>query len=75
MSSKVIFTFEEDSMLADYLSRRPCLYDLQHSAYKDQQIKENVWKEISKKLNKSGKCIYLQSNYYNSSSIEYLLIL
>lgn len=59
MSSKVIFTFEEDFMLADYVSRHPCLFDSQHNSYKDSQIKENVWKEISKNLKKSGKCIYL----------------
>ncbi|XP_060868458.1 uncharacterized protein LOC132943462 [Metopolophium dirhodum] len=53
MSSKVTFTFEEDSLLADYVSRHPCLYDLQHNAYKDIHIKENVWKEIATRLKKS----------------------
>lgn len=46
MCSKVILTFEKDSMLAEYDSRHPCLFDLQRCAYKDQQIKENVRKEI-----------------------------
>jgi len=59
MSSKVTITFEEDTLLADYVSRHPCLYDLQHNAYKDIHIKENVWKKISTRLKKSGKYIYL----------------
>lgn len=55
MSSNVIFTYEEDSLFADY----PCMFDLKHSIYKDPLIKENIWKEIAKCLNKSVKCIYL----------------
>lgn len=43
MSSKVIFTSEEDSMFADIVSS---LFDLQ-------QTKENVCEEISKNLNQS----------------------
>lgn len=35
MSSEVNYTFEEDSKLADYVCRHPCLFDLQHSAHKE----------------------------------------
>ncbi|KAL4148935.1 hypothetical protein QTP88_003067 [Uroleucon formosanum] len=64
MSSKVTFTFEEDSLLADYVSRRPCLYDLQHNAYKDIHIKENVWKEISTRLKKSENVLLEQETMW-----------
>jgi len=56
MSSKISFSLEEDTVLAECVSQHPCLFDLKHPAYKDQQVRENVWKEISSVLKtKSGK--------------------
>jgi len=56
MSSKVSFTIEEDILLAEFVREHPCLYDLKNANYKDQQIRDNVWKLISNNLNnKSGK--------------------
>ncbi|KAE9521371.1 hypothetical protein AGLY_018193 [Aphis glycines] len=53
MSSKLIFSYEEDVMLVELVSNHPCLFDLKHQAYKDIQIREKVWKEISIHLKKS----------------------
>ncbi|XP_022182682.1 uncharacterized protein LOC111042400 [Myzus persicae] len=47
MSSKLFFSYEEDVMLVELVSNHPCLFDLIHQSYKDIQIRENVWKEIS----------------------------
>ncbi|CAI6347043.1 unnamed protein product [Macrosiphum euphorbiae] len=47
------FTLEEDILLAEYVSKHPCLYDSKNAEYKDQQIRDNVWKEISNILKKS----------------------
>lgn len=53
MASKFQFTHEEDVMLAEFVSKHPCLFDLKHPLYKNQQIRENVWEEISTNLKKS----------------------
>lgn len=34
---------------------RPVLYDRKHSEYRQVEMKEAIWKEISEKLNISGK--------------------
>lgn len=34
---------------------RPILYDRKHSEYRQVEMKETIWKEISEKLNISGK--------------------
>jgi len=54
MSSKGSFTVEEDILLAECVSKHRCLYDPKNAEYKDQQIRDNVWKEISNVLKKSG---------------------
>lgn len=60
MTSKVTFSLEEDTLLAECVSKHPCLFDLKHPAYKDQQVRENVWKEICVILKtKSGKSFYI----------------
>ncbi|KAL4113979.1 hypothetical protein QTP88_017522 [Uroleucon formosanum] len=38
MSSKISFSLEEDTVLAECVSQNPCLFDLKHPEYKDQQI-------------------------------------
>ncbi|XP_050065540.1 uncharacterized protein LOC126554514 [Aphis gossypii] len=53
MSSKISFSLEENTVLAECVSQHPCLFDLKHPEYKDLQVRENVWKEISSVLTKS----------------------
>jgi len=54
MSSKIVFSSEDDKVLSELVGCHPCLYDLKHSLYKDQTIRDNVWKQISNELNKPG---------------------
>ncbi|CAI6374329.1 unnamed protein product [Macrosiphum euphorbiae] len=52
MSSKITFSSEDDKTLAELVGYHPCLYDLKHTLYKDQTVRENVWKQISNEVNK-----------------------
>ncbi|KAL4148038.1 hypothetical protein QTP88_002342 [Uroleucon formosanum] len=54
MSSKVSFTVE-DIKLVQCVREHPCLYDLKNANYKDQQIRDNVWKLISNNLNNKSE--------------------
>jgi len=64
MSSKLLFSYEKDVMLAEVVSNHPCLFDLKHQAYKDIQIRENVWKEISINLKKVVST-FIQIHFHN----------
>jgi len=54
MESK-LFTPENDELLISLIREHPVLYKLSDKNYKDNNIKENVWKEISFGIGKSGK--------------------
>lgn len=54
MSSKIIFSSEDDKILSELVGCHPCLYDLKHKSYKDHTIREDVWKQISDELNRPG---------------------
>lgn len=57
MSSNIMktgFSTEEDKTLAELVGFHPCLFDLGNPSYKNQIIKENVWKQISNELNRPG---------------------
>jgi hypothetical protein len=54
MSSKVIFSSEDDKMLVELVGYHPCLYDSKHALYKDQTARKNVWEQISNKVNQPG---------------------
>ncbi|CAH1106944.1 unnamed protein product [Psylliodes chrysocephalus] len=51
--SKVLFTVTEDELLVELVAKHPALFDLAHSLYKDQVVKENAWKEIAEALSRS----------------------
>lgn len=53
--AKVLFTVVEDEKLVECVSKCPCIYDLSSAVYKDQQVKENAWKEIAEFVQRSGK--------------------
>jgi len=73
MSSKITFSSEDDLTLAELVGYHPCLYDLKHSLYKDQTVRENVWKQISNEV-KPGIIIKLH-NYIIFNTILYFIIL
>ncbi|KAJ8897953.1 hypothetical protein PR048_003311 [Dryococelus australis] len=43
-------------VFAELVTQHTCLYDLRHSQYKDNNVRENVWAEIGKQIGKTGKC-------------------
>lgn len=46
--SKIIFTVTEDTALAECVGIDPFLYHLNNPLYKDQQVGEDVWKNIKR---------------------------
>jgi len=54
MESK-LFTQENDELLIALVRDHPVLYKLKDKNYRDNNIKDNVWKEISFSIGKSGK--------------------
>ncbi|KAJ8938643.1 hypothetical protein NQ314_011382 [Rhamnusium bicolor] len=53
MSARFQFSPEEDEKLVELVARHPALYDAGHMKYKDQMMKENIWKEISNEVRRS----------------------
>ncbi|KAJ8965702.1 hypothetical protein NQ317_006743 [Molorchus minor] len=53
MSARFQFSPEEDEKLVELVARHPALYDASHMEYKDQMMKENIWKEISNEVERS----------------------
>ncbi|KAJ8928544.1 hypothetical protein NQ314_018893 [Rhamnusium bicolor] len=53
MSARFQFSPEEDEKLVELVARHPALYDAGHMEYKDQMMKENIWKEISNEVRRS----------------------
>nr|XP_022909678.1 transcription factor Adf-1-like [Onthophagus taurus] len=51
--NRLRFTKEEDEKLIREVGNHPVLYDLQNKSYKNFNIKENTWQEISKLVVKS----------------------
>lgn len=50
------FTADEDKRLIQLVEQNPALYDSQCELYKDGNVRDNVWRGIAARLNKSGKC-------------------
>jgi len=48
------FTAIDDEKLIECVRNYPVLYKLKDKNYKDNCIKENVWKEISHSIGKTG---------------------
>ncbi|KAJ8928436.1 hypothetical protein NQ314_019025 [Rhamnusium bicolor] len=53
MSARFQFSPEEDEKLVELVARHPALYDAGHMEYKDQMMKEIIWKEISNEVRRS----------------------
>jgi len=70
MVSKLAFTFDEDKVLAEFMSKHPTLYDLSHLEYiTDQETAEKLWKELSEILKKSGE-YHLTSDFYQLDNVQ-----
>jgi len=54
MESK-LFSPENDELLIAFVRDHPVLYKLKDKNYRDNNIKDNVWKEISFSIGKRGK--------------------
>lgn len=55
---KLNFSAEEDEKLIEAVAIHPAIYDLQHSMYKDQGAKDNVWIEIATIVERSGEWVF-----------------
>lgn len=49
------FNETEKEILIDFVRNNPPLYSQQHAKYRDSELKNRLWQEIGRKLNKSGK--------------------
>lgn len=49
------FSKEQDEILIDSVSRHPALYDASQKSYKDNVVRDNIWREIAEIINRSGK--------------------
>jgi hypothetical protein len=61
MASKLVFSPSDDEILLQEVQANPILYDLANANYKNIIMKDNIWKEISLKIGKSGKKIQIFS--------------
>lgn len=52
--SQVTFSVDEDFRLVGLVKKHPFLFDLQHELSKNQGVRDNVWKEISDEMQRSG---------------------
>lgn len=49
------FTIPEDMLLVKCVSKHRCLYDKNHMYHSNWKIKEDLWIEIARTLNRSGE--------------------
>ena len=56
--SKLEFSPSDDEMLVKEVQNYPILYNMAHADYNNFLLKDVIWKEISTKINKSGKYLH-----------------
>ena len=54
---------EDDEMLIDFVKVHECLYNVQLKDYRKTQMKQNLWNEIGKIINKTGSIAILLFNF------------
>lgn len=69
MPSKVLFSID-DIQLAECVRKSPCSCDLKYADYKDQQMRDDLWKCISNILKKNGLII----QYINISKLFFCVL-
>ncbi|XP_045456361.1 uncharacterized protein LOC123666210 [Melitaea cinxia] len=50
-----VFSSHEDEILIELVSKNAPLFDTRLQAYKDNTVRDNIWEEIGKALNKTIK--------------------
>lgn len=53
------FTIAEDEMLIELVKTNPLVYHVTSKTYANIQNRNQIWKEIAKQLNRSGKSKFL----------------
>lgn len=53
--SKVVFMPDQEEKLIEEVRNNPELYDLSKPSHKDIILKDDIWKNISLKVGRSGK--------------------
>ena len=53
--SKIVFSPSEDETLVQEVQQNPILYNIEEVDYRNIITKDRIWKEISIKIDKSGK--------------------
>lgn len=59
MAASTNFSAENDEKLIELVQQNPPIYDTSLDSYKNGVIRENIWKDVGKALNKSGEYLFL----------------
>lgn len=62
MASTLVFSASEDEILIQEIQKNSVLYNIGDKNYKNILLKDNIWKDISLKLGKSGNVLYIRYN-------------
>lgn len=54
------FSENEKEILIDFVRNNPPLYRQQHERFKDTELKNRLWEEIGRRLNKTGKYKFVE---------------
>lgn len=58
-TEKVVFTIEEEQRLIDLVREEPALFNVRHPDFKKIKLRESKWLEISEKVGRSSKFVFL----------------
>lgn len=62
MASTMVFSASENEILIQEVQNNSVLYNIGDSNYKNIILKDNIWKDISLKLEKSGNVVSIIFN-------------
>lgn len=54
-NTALFFTEDEKETLIEFVRQHEPIYKFRHPKYKDTELKNRLWEEIGRKLNRSGK--------------------
>lgn len=63
MASTLVFSASEDVILIQEVQKNSVIYNIGDKNYKNILLKDNIWKDISLKLGKSGNVLYIRYIY------------
>ena len=64
MASTLVFSASEDEILIQEVQKNSVLFNIGDKNYKNIILKDNIWKDISLKLGKSGNAVYIRHIIY-----------